>query len=95
MRTVVFSILTAFVFVSLSDAQSPSPIVVPAMTPATNTQSAAAAGVTSASTQATLKALQAMKAANEEILKQQGATLQKLEEMEKAANEIRIYTKRG
>ena len=43
----------------------------------------------------TLKALQAMKAANEEILKQQIATLEKLDEIEKAANEIRIYTKRG
>ena len=95
MRVVILSILTAFAFVSLSDAQSPSPIVVPAMTPATSTQSAAAAGVTTASTQTTLKVLQAMKAANEEILKQQAATLQKLEEMEKAANEIRIYTKRG
>ena len=36
-----------------------------------------------------------MKAANEEILKQQIATLEKLDEIEKAANEIRIYTKRG
>ena len=39
-----------------------------------------------ASTQAALKALQAMKAANEEILKQQAATLQQLDEMEKAAD---------
>ena len=95
MRAAVLSILTTLVFVSLSNAQSPSPIVVPAMTPATTTQSSAAAGVTTAATQTTLKILQAMKAANEEILKQQAATLQKLEEMEKAANEIRIYTKRG
>ena len=36
-----------------------------------------------------------MKAANEEILKQQAATLQKLDEMEKVANEIKIYTKRS
>ena len=70
------------------------PIVVPAMTPST-TQSPVAAAVTTASTQTTLKALQAMKAANEEILKQQIATLEKLDEIEKAANEIRIYTKRG
>ena len=95
MRASILSILTAVAFVSLSEAQSPSPVVVQAMTPTTSTQSAAAAGVTTASTQATLKVLQAMKAANEEILKQQAATLQKLDEMEKAANEIRIYTKRG
>ena len=37
----------------------------------------------------------AIKAANDEILKQQTATLEKLDELEKAANEIRIYSKRG
>jgi hypothetical protein len=36
-----------------------------------------------------------MKAINDEILAQQKATLEKLDEMEKAANEIRIYSKRG
>ena len=70
------------------------PIVVPAMTPAA-AQSPAAAAVTTAATQTTLKALQAIKAANDEILKQQTATLQKLDEIEKAANEIRVYSKRG
>ncbi len=70
------------------------PIVVPAMTP-TTAQGPAAAAVTTAATQTTLKALQAIKAANDEILKQQTATLEKLDELEKAANEIRIYSKRG
>ncbi len=70
------------------------PIVVPAMTP-TIAQSPAAAAITTAATQTTLKALQAIKAANDEILKQQTATLEKLDELEKAANEIRIYSKRG
>ena len=69
-------------------------IVVPAMTP-TTAQGPAAAAVTTAATQTTLKALQAIKAANDEILKQQTATLEKLDELEKAANEIRIYSKRG
>jgi hypothetical protein len=65
------------------------------MTPATKVQSPVTAAVATASTQTTLKALQAIKAANDEILKQQAATLEKLDEMEKAANEIRINTKRG
>jgi hypothetical protein len=69
--------------------------VVPAMTPATTVKSPATADGAAGSTQAALKALQAMKAANEEILKQQAATLQKLDEIEKTANEIRIYTKRS
>lgn len=94
MRTLLCSILSAAALVAIANAQSPKPIVVPAMTPASSSQSPAPAS-TPASTETMLKALQAMKAANEEILKQQAATLQKLDEIEKAANEIRIYTKRG
>ena len=94
MRTYFF-IFAAAVLVSVASAQSPTPIVVPAMTPATTAKSPATSAVANASTQTTLKALQAMKAANTEILKQQEATLQKLDELEKTAQEIRIYTKRG
>ena len=94
MRAVILSVLAATLIVSTSNAQTPMPIIVPAMTPAT-AQSPAAAAVATAATQTTLKALQAIKAANEELLKQQAATLEKLDELEKAANEIRIYTKRG
>ena len=94
MRALIFSLLAALSLASISDAQSPTPVVVPAITPAA-TEAPAAPDNAAGSTQAALKALQAMKAANEEILKQQAAALQKLDEMEKAANEIRIYTKRG
>ena len=94
MRTYFFIFATA-VLVSVASAQSPTPIVVPAMTPAANAKSPATPGVANASSETTLKALQAIKAANAEILKQQEATLQKLDELEKAAQEIRIYTKRG
>jgi hypothetical protein len=65
------------------------------MTPATTAKSPATPAVANEATQTTLKALQEMKAANTETLKQQEATLQKLDELEKAAQEIRIYTKRG
>jgi hypothetical protein len=94
MRALIFSVVAAAILVSTSNAQTPMPIVVPAMTPA-SAQSPAAAAVTAAATQTTLKALQAIKAANDEILKQQAATLEKLDEIEKAANDIRIYSKRG
>jgi hypothetical protein len=94
MRALTLSFIAAAILVSNGVAQTPMPVVVPAMTPATS-QSPAAAAVTTAATQATLKALQAIKAANDEILKQQAATLEKLDEAEKAANEIRINTKRG
>jgi hypothetical protein len=94
MRTLLFLILTAVALLSIAHAQSPMPVVVPAITPAT-AQTSATPAVATPSSQTTLKALQEMKAANNEILKQQEATLQKLDEIEKAANEIRIYTKRG
>ena len=77
-------------------AQSPVPVIVPAMTPATTTTNpAAAATETDNSLPATLKLLQEIKAANDEILAKQAATLTQLDEMEKAAQQIRIYTKRS
>jgi hypothetical protein len=95
MRAFFLSLVLAAFVVFAAGAQTPMPIIVPAMTPAKTAQSPVTAAATSTSTQTTLKALQALKAANDEILKQQAATLEKLDEIEKAANEIRIYTKRG
>ena len=94
MRALILSLTAAALVISMADAQTPAPIVVPAMTPVT-TRTSTAPAPTTASTQATLKALQEMKAANEEILKQQAEALQKLDELEKAANDIRLYSKRG
>ena len=42
-----------------------------------------------------IKALQEMKAANEEMLNKQQATLQALEELQQQAAQLRIYTKRS
>lgn len=95
MRTLISCAVGFALFVSTGAAQTPMPVVVPAMTPAKTAQKPVTAAVTTTATQTLLKALQAMKAANDEILKQQAATLEKLDEMEKAAQEIRIYSKRG
>ena len=96
MRTLIFSIIACTLSASSVNAQSPTPIiVVPAMTPANPNQNPATAAVATAAAQTTLKVLQAVKAANDEILNQQKATLEKLDEIEKVANELRIYTKRG
>ena len=92
MRATILSLL-AICAIASGQAQTPRPIVVPAMTPATVVKTPAADN--SAGSQTGLKALQALKAVNAEILKQQEATLLKLDELEKAANEIRIYSKRG
>jgi hypothetical protein len=95
MRSLFLSLLTVVLLASTGYAQSPVPVVVPAMTPATTAKSPATADSAPSSAQAAINMLQAMKAANDEILKQQAATLLKLDEIEKAANEIRIYTKRS
>jgi ribulose 1,5-bisphosphate carboxylase large subunit-like protein len=95
MRTLIFSVFISLIAFSGLNAQAQTPIVVPAMTPASAAQTPAAAAVATTATQTSLKALQAVKAANAEILDQQKATLEKLDEIEKAANDLRIYTKRG
>ena len=47
------------------------------------------------SAQATIKALEQAKAANDEILKKQEATLQQLDDLQKAAEQLKIFAKRG
>jgi hypothetical protein len=91
----MFSVSACVLAFSGLNAQAPTPIIVPAMTPATANKNPVTAAVTTTATETTLKALQAVKAANAEILNQQKATLEKLDEIEKAANDLRIYTKRG
>jgi flagellar biosynthesis/type III secretory pathway chaperone len=79
-------------------AESPAPVVIQAIqpvqaaAPVANATTANAPVDTSASV---LKALQQLKSANDEILKKQAATLQQLEDLGKAAEQIKIYSKRG
>ena len=97
MLTKVILGLAAMALASLpAPAQSPTPIVVQAIVPAAGAAMATTPIATSpATSDSTLKSLLAIKAANEEILRKQAATLLQLEEMEKAADQIKIYTKRG
>jgi biopolymer transport protein ExbD len=90
MRSVALAILVAFVVANTLSAQSP--VIVQAATPAATTSQQSA---NSASLQEALKMLQEMKAANEETLRKQAATLEQLDELEKAAEQIKIYSKRG
>ena len=73
----------AAVAIFTADAQSPTPTSVQPV--ATDTESIPAA----------IKLLQELKTANEEVLKKQEATLQALEELQKAADEIKIFSKRS
>ena len=96
-KKLAFAILALTFGITAAPAQSPTPIVVQAIVPAAPVTAAPAQNAVPvvASSDAALKALQEMKAANEAILAKQAATLQQLDEMEKAADQIKIYTKRG
>lgn len=87
----------AAVAIALVQGQSPAPIVVPAASQVTAAPGAAAAPVApnSDSVQATIKMLQAMKERNAETLQKQEAALQRLDELQQAAEQLRIYAKRG
>jgi len=91
------SILFTFAIICTLSAQSPMPVIVQAVTPAAKSAAApaAAAPQDSNSLQAALKILQAMKAANEETLRKQAATLEQLEALEKEADQIRLFMARG
>ena len=97
MRTQI-SLLLAVVALAATtlSAQTPAPVVVqavgPAAAPVAQPGAPAAAG---ASGQAALQLLNSMKAANAEILKKQEATLVQLDELQKAAEQLKIYSKRG
>ncbi len=81
--------------VSAAYAQSPAPIVVQAMTPESANAPRVVPAVSAVSSDATLKLLQEIKAANAAVLGKQAETLQQLEELEKAADQIKIFSKRG
>jgi hypothetical protein len=102
-RAVLFMSIVAAMSLFAARAQSPSPAVIPAAVPAapTGTQPSAPATVSipavqdSGSILAALKSLQEIKAANDEMLRRQEAVLQQLDELQKAAEQMKIFSKRG
>jgi hypothetical protein len=94
MRAATLSMLIAFALACWLPAQSPIPVIVPAVTPAAAPK-AATTPASADSAAAVLKSLQEMKVANEETLRKQMATLAQLDELEKLAEQIKIYTKRS
>ncbi len=77
-------------------AQTPAPIVIQAVTPAPAVVAPpAAAPAPAAAGKTTLQALVEMQTTNAETLKKQEAALVTLDELQKAADEIKIFSKRG
>ena len=78
-----FIAIFAAVTISAGQAQSPAPTVIQSST------------MDSKSLPTAIKTLQEMKVANDELLKKQEAALQRLDELQKAADELKIFGKRS
>jgi len=95
-RRALFMSIFAAMSVFAAKAQSPAPIVVQAASAATvSSTTSPPVAQDSEALQAALKSLQEIKTANEETLKKQEATLQQLDELQKAADQVKIFGKRG
>jgi hypothetical protein len=103
MRTKSF--LLCFLFIALASlkAQSPAPIIVqPANssvgatgTTSTSSKAMAAPSADAQSIPGAIKLLEQIKAGNAEVLAKQKAALEKLDELQDAADQLRIFAKRG
>jgi ABC-type arginine/histidine transport system permease subunit len=96
--TLLFLLLPIALAIGVSHAQTPM-IVVPAASPAAVTTTTSATVATSRSDSTSLASvitlLQEMKATNAETLKKQEAVLQQLDELQKAAEQMKAFGKRG
>lgn len=79
---------------STLQAQSPTPMILQAASPAA-VPVVSAVPEDSVQMQARIKTLEEIRTNNQEILKKQKATLEQLEEIQKAAEQLKTYSKRG
>lgn len=93
-RTILFS---CFVFVAFGavNAQSPAPIIVQAASAVPAAPKSSTAVMTASSVPEAIKQLEQIKAANDEVLAKQKAALERLDELQQAADQLRIFAKRG
>lgn len=95
MRASKFFCLLVLLSLSAAKAQSPAPISVQAASPSTATSTTAAAIPVASSVPDAIKLLEELKATNDEVLAKQKAALEQLDELQQAADELRIFSKRG
>ncbi len=93
---ILFLSILAAMSIFAANGQSPIPVLVPAASAAAGAPSSTAVNIQDSDTlQATIKVLVEMKAANEEMLKKQEMMLQQLDDLQKAAEQLKIFSKRG
>jgi hypothetical protein len=91
-KILCFAFVLAF---SVAKAQSPTPIVVQAASAGPVTSTSTAQSIAVSLVPDAIKLLETIKADNDEVLAKQKAALEKLDELEEAADQLRIFSKRG
>lgn len=95
MRRITAALFVMVALLAPISAQTPTTMVVPAATAPNQLPVRAATPVGSSDGAQILQQLQQMKAANEETIRKQEAVLQQLDELQKAAEQLRIFTSRS
>jgi hypothetical protein len=96
MRAKIISIFAVLLITGGVKAQSPAPIVVQAAsTTAAKSTTSASVATDVHSIPDAIKLLEQIKAANDEVLAKQKAALERLNELQDAADQLRIFAKRG
>ncbi len=98
MKTRFLALLFVFsLTIGAIEAQSPPPdVVIQAATPGpAKAKTSGASGPATGDLKAILQLVQQMKATNAATIKKQQATLEMLDELQKAADELKIFSKRG
>ncbi len=93
-RQTIVTLVLALI-VAHAPAQSPAPVVAQPAATITPRPAMPAPATSAALSDAPYNALLQVKAANEEILRKQAETLRQLSEIEKAADQIKIFSKRS
>ncbi len=97
MRALFSALLLAAVALVSVEAQTPAPVILQAVTPGAAAPAAAAPVAPPAAVDArtALQLAREMQATNAVIIEKQKAALETLEVLQKAAEEIKIFSKRG
>jgi phosphopantothenoylcysteine synthetase/decarboxylase len=95
MKTLLLNCAIAIFLSGSVMAQAPPVIVQPANQTAPVSRPVTQATANEDNARATMKSLEEMKAANEEMLKKQQTVLEALDQLQKEADQLRIYAKRG
>jgi hypothetical protein len=90
---IIGAAMLACTMIGIAQTSEPTPLTLSAEP--TPVPAAAEAAKEQAEMAANIKELEQIKAQNDEILKQQQAALDTLEQLEKEAEQIKIYSKRG